>query len=418
MHRTRASFRLAGLRAVAVSCSFGVVGVVAFASASVLEERVAGAAGGDETLAAALKKFDAGRKAFDAGAFEEALLEYQGSYSLSPSPNSRLYMARCYRALGKVASAYTTFRFAAREAQDRLTATGEKRYTATRDTANAEAGEIEAKVPRLTVAVPGDLPQGFAVKRDGTELTSAAWGVGVETDPGSITVEATGPRLVPFRQTVSLAEGQQLRVEVKVVRVPTAKLALRFKTRPAGIAVTLDDAPLDAASTETPREVDVGNHTVVVNAPGYLPLRWQKGLANGDSAVVEVELKADVRAAASRGTPRWVFFTVAGASIAALGVASVIALNANAQQTSEERKDPFSRSTATRESIRSESTTANVLFVGGGVLAVGAAVLAYTTQWKSETTPGPTAESRRWLSVAGISPSIGSGWGVGANGHF
>lgn len=415
MHRTRASLRLAVLRAVAAACCFGLV---AFAGASVLDEHVARAAGGDETLAAALQKFDAGRKAFDAGAFEEALLQFQGSYSLSPSPNSRLFMARCFRALGKVASAYTTFRFAAREAQDRLTATGEKRYTATRDTANAEAGEIETKVPRLTVAVPGDLPPGFVVKRDGAQLTSAAWGVGVETDPGSITIEATGPRLVPFKETVSLAEGQQLRIDVKVVRVPTAKVALRFKTRPAGISVTLDDAPLEAASTEMPREIDVGDHVVVVSAPGYLPLRWQKALGNGDSAIVDVELKPDVRATASRGTPKWAFFSVAGASIAALGVASVVALNANAQQSAEEQKNPFSRSPATRDSIRSESTTANVLFVGGGVLAVGAAVLAYTTQWKSEKAPSASSQVRTWLAVTEVSPSVGSGWGASANGHF
>jgi tetratricopeptide (TPR) repeat protein len=81
----------------------------------------------DQNLTIALKKFDAGRKAFEGGAFEEALIAFQESIALSPSPNSRLYIARCYRALGKVASAYTAFHLAAHEAQDRLTATKEKR---------------------------------------------------------------------------------------------------------------------------------------------------------------------------------------------------------------------------------------------------------------------------------------------------
>ncbi len=75
---------------------------------------VARAASGDADMAAALQKFDAGRRAFDKGSFEEALLAFQASYALTPSPNSRLFIARCYRALGKVASAYTAYRLASR----------------------------------------------------------------------------------------------------------------------------------------------------------------------------------------------------------------------------------------------------------------------------------------------------------------
>ncbi len=387
-----------------------VICCAVLASAGMTETSAHAAGTSDDNLAAALKKFDAGRKAFDAGAFEEALLAFQASYSLSPSPNSRLYIARCFRALGKVASAYTTYRFAAREAQDRLNTTGEKRYAGTRDAANAEAGEIEAKVPRLTIAVPANPPAGFVVKRDGVEVTSAAWGVAVETDPGTIVIEASGPRLVPFKQTLTLAEGQQLRVDVTVVRVPTATIALRFKTRPAGIAVTLDDAPLDVTAMDAPREVDVGDHAVVVSAPGYLPFRWQKALANADAVVVDVELNPDVKALGSRGTPKWVFFAVGGAGVVALAVGSVIALHANSEQSTELAKDPFSRSSATRDSIRSLSTTANVLFVGGGVLAIGAGVLGFTTQWKTEKSPSPSVGVSPWFGPTAI--------GVGANGRF
>lgn len=373
-------------------------------------EAVAHAAGsGDDNLAAALKKFDAGRTAFDGGAFEEALLAFQASYSLSPSPNSRLYIARCYRALGKVASGYTTYRFAAREAQDRLGTTGEKRYAGTRDAANAEAGEIEAKVPRLTIVVPGGLPAGFLVKRDGGELTSAAWGVGVETDPGTVIIEANGPRLVPFKQTVILTEGQQIRVEVKVVRVPTATIGFQFKTRPTGMAITLDDAPLDATGMTAPREVDVGRHAVVVSAPGYVPVHWQKTLANGDAAVVGVELQPDVRASSPKGSAKWIFFTVGAAAVASLAVASVVAIDAKSKESAELAKDPFSRSTSTRDSIRSEATTANVLFVAGGVLGIGAAVLGFTTQWKAEKS-GPSVGLNPWIGPAGM--------GLGARGRF
>src|SRR5262245_12349049 len=85
----------------------------------------------DASDAAALKEFETGRAAFEAGQFESALSAFQSSLQLLPSPNTRLYIARCQRALGKTASAHTNFTRAAREAADRLNATGEKRYQAT-----------------------------------------------------------------------------------------------------------------------------------------------------------------------------------------------------------------------------------------------------------------------------------------------
>jgi tetratricopeptide (TPR) repeat protein len=132
------------------------------------------AAGGDESLAAGLQKFDQGRRAYEAGQFEQALLAFQGSYELFASPNTRYCVGRCYRALGKVASAYTAFKLAAREAQDRLAASGEKRYMATRDAAAHEAADIDAKVPRLTIAVPSGTPAGFVVKLNGREVVRPA----------------------------------------------------------------------------------------------------------------------------------------------------------------------------------------------------------------------------------------------------
>ncbi len=370
------------------------------------------AAGGDADMAAALNKFDAGRKAFDSGAFEEALLAFQASQALSASPNSRLYIGRCYRALGKVASAYTAFRFASREAAARLTATHEKRYGATRDAATKEAADLEPKVPRLTIAVPGGVPEGFAIKENGEDVPKAAWGIAVETDPGDITLEATGPRLVPFKKVIALAEGAQERVDVEVKRMPTAVITLALKTRPSGVEIAIDGAPIDLGDLDKPREVDVGEHAVTVDAPGYVPFHWTQTLADGDKVEVDAALAPDAIALAGKpkGTPKWLFFTVGGAAAATLGVASVIALHANSQQNAELAKDVYSRSSTTRDSIRSEATTANVLFVAGGVVAIGTAVLGFTTQWKSEKPSGPSVGFNPWIAPTGA--------GLGANGHF
>jgi hypothetical protein len=373
------------------------------------------ASGADEAMAAGLQKFDQGRKAFEAGQFEQALIAFQASNELLASPNTRLYMGRCYRALNKVASAYTAFRLAAREAQDRLTSSGEKRYAATRDAAAHEATELESKVPRLTIAVPAGTPDGFSVKRNGAEVPKAAWGVAVETDPGDAVVDASGPRLVTFQKKVTLTEGAQERVDVEAKRLPTAVVVVTLPSRPAGLAASLDGQPVDIGTVEAPREVDVGDHTLVVSAPGYLPFKWSKALADGEHASVEAVLRPDERAMGGHGgTPPWLFFTVAGGALATLGVASGIALHAQGQQNQQLALDPYARDSSVRDSIRSQATIANVVFVGGGVLGAGAVVLAFLTQWKTaestEQAPAPAVAFAPWMGS--------TGGGMAAHGRF
>jgi hypothetical protein len=362
------------------------------------------------TQSASLNKFIEGKSAFEAGQFEEALVAFKASLELQASPNTRLYIARCHRALGQVASAYTQYKLSAREAQDRLTASGEKRYSATRDAAASEAAEIEGKVPRLTVVVPSDPPAGFRVTVSGAELQRAAWGVAVETDPGTLDVVAHGARSKPFHERVTLAEGEQKRVEVRLERLPTARLLLRFGTRPAGLSVTLDGDAVEPGSLDRAREVDVGRHTLVVRAPGYLPFRWSQELSDRQDAAVRIRLRADARATGSSGTPRWIFYGVAGASVVAVGAGTYLAIDAKSKSDDEQAKDPLERDSAVRDDIKSQSTTANILFVAGGMLAVGAGVLAFTTDW------GTSGAEKG--SVA-LTPLVGpSGAGAGAWGRF
>jgi hypothetical protein len=371
------------------------------------------ASASDEAMAAGLKKFDEGRKAFEAGQFEEALNAFRASLELFPSPNTRLYVARCYRAIGKTASAYTAFKLAAHEAQDRQAATGEKRYAATRDTANQEAAALEAKVPRITVAVPSNPPEGFVVKMDGSVLQKAAWGIATEADPGTIVVEATGPRLVPFKKTITLKEGVAERVDIPLTRLPTATVAVKLLTLPAGLYLTLDGQPLDLTGVDAPRDVDVGEHSLVAHAPGYLPFTWHKTLANADAQVIEVSLLPNPDGGhGPGGTPKWLFFTVAAAAVASLGAGAAVAAHAESQQSQQEGLDLFARDPAVQKSIQTQATITDVLFIGGGVLGAGAVALAFTTRWKTHEAPAKAQA----ISVAPWFTATGGG--VGAHGAF
>ena len=381
--------------------------LVALASASVtLPVRPAKAAPASD--AAALKKFEDGRKAFDAGKFEEALLAFKGSLELLASPNTRLYIARCYRALNKPASAYTTYRLASKESQDRLTATGEKRYTATRDAATAEAAELEARVPRLTLALPSDVPEGTEVKLDGEVVPPGGWGVATELDPGMHEVTVSGPRRKSFAQKLELKEGEQKRLDVALEKLATAFVTVKLASRPAGLSVELGGKPLDPGALGGEQAVDAGAFKLVVRAPGHKDFVWKKDLADGERATVEVKLVAQKVSGGTKGTPPWMFYAVAGASVVALGGGTYFAVQAKSLSDDEQAKDPLLRDPAERDRVDSLSGTANLLFIAGGALAVGAGVLAFTTNW------GGSKEK-----AAAVAPWVGVGSaGVAAQGAF
>jgi hypothetical protein len=357
------------------------------------------------TQAVALRKFEDGRIAYEAGRFDEALASFQDSIALLPSPNSRLYIARCHRQMGRVASAWLSFRMSAREANDRLAASGEKRYAATRDAATSEGADIEARVPRVTIAVPAGLPPGFAVTLDGREVPRAAWGAAAEIDPGAHTIAATGPRLSKFEERIELKEADQRRVEVVVTKIPTAVLTIALVARPSGVALALDGAPIDPDKTGAPMELDPGPHMVTATAPGYLPFRWQKTLTDREEIAAKVTLEPipppKPEPAKPRGTPRWLFFATSGAAVASLAVASGFAIAASSARDDELAKDPLVRSPETRDRIASQASAANVLFVGGGVLGVGAAVLFFTTQWKDVRVGASAASGQLGFTVRG-----------------
>jgi len=106
---------------------------------------------------------------------------------------------------------------------------------------------------------------------------------------------------------------------------------------------------------------------------------------------------------------------VGGAAVAALGVASGIAAHAESLQNQQLALDPYARDSGVRDSIRSQATIANVLFVGGGVLGAGSVVLAFLTSWRA-TEPSPEPAP---APAAALSPWIGPmGGGVVAHGSF
>ncbi len=354
------------------------------ASALVLAAPRLASAQAPSDTALAQKRFEDGKAAFGKGDHAKALAEFEASYAAVTSPNTRLFIARCHRELGHVSTAYTEFKLAAGEAQQRIAA-GDKKYVTTRDSAAIEAEELEAKVSRVVVSVPAELPTEFQVMQNGKEVPRAAWGVAVPMDAGKLEFRASGHRVQPFSKTLDLAPGVTERVEIALERVPTARLTVTFATRPTGMSVKLDGGVADADALARGLEVDPGPHAVAVATPGYESWEWKANLSDGQRENLRVELEP-LPPPAPKKLPRWIFFTTAGAAVASLAVGSIVAVHGSARASKEEGKDPLVRSPDTKSSIEGEQTAATILFAAGGVLAAGSVALYFFTDWKSADT--------------------------------
>lgn len=352
---------------------------------------------------AALRQFEDGVKLYEAGQFERALVAFEGSMQLLSSPNTRLYAARCYRALGKTASAYTSYKRAAREAIDRQRATGEKRYAATRDAATAELAEIEPKVPRVTLAVPSNIPADFEVLLDGAALPAGAWGTALEVDPGPHEVVARAARHTGFRQQVTVTEGEQVRVQIELPPIPTAYVTLVFRSRPSGLALTVAGKPLDVpTNSPRPQEVDVGKLVVRADAPGYEPFVWSRSLANGERAQVVIDLHAStLPAGASRGTPPWLLYTGLAATGVGFAAGTYFGLSAQGDSDEQQALDPFLRTKEAQSAIERDALLADIGFVVGAAGAISSAILLFTTDWEKTS-------SRK--SSGAVRPVVGPGF--------
>ena len=347
----------------------------------------------------ALAKFEKGKSAFDKKLYEEALRYFGESNELQASPNTRLYLARCHHALGRIGRAFILYRQAALESKDSMAASGDQRFSGTLATARKEAAAIESRVPHVVLAVPADLPEQFVVKLDGAEIPRSTWGTSIEVDPGPHQLVSVGPRFARIERKIVLREGELQRIELRPQHKPTATLEFRFPLRPDGLAVTLDGKALLPDRIDQAQDVDVGAHEVVAQAPGYLTYRWRGELQDGDRDAVKVSL------AARTGTPLSAFMVSAGATLAALAVGTGLRITAENTQNQELSKPQELREPFIRDSVRTMGTVSTVAFVAGGVFAVPTVILGFTTRWRNTT---EEQKHRPRQSALTLAPWLGS----------
>jgi hypothetical protein len=202
------------------------LGCLAFALAWLAFEPSARA--DDKAELAAESAFAEGTRLMKADRCEEAVVKFRESQKLEPASGTALNIGYCEAKLGRIASAWLAYRQAHRLAQSQ----GKAQHEAL---AREQADKLEPEVPHLVVAFDRAAPAEVSLRLDGAALERDMWSVPIPIDPGEHRVERSGAT-EPWAQTVTLARGQRLTIEVPPLAGAAAPLVPVVSNEPTNPA--------------------------------------------------------------------------------------------------------------------------------------------------------------------------------------
>jgi hypothetical protein len=177
------------------------LGTVTAAHAAGVEPSKATPAQREEAQAHFLK----GRDLYNAKSYDGALTELNASLDVVASPNTRLYVARCLRDMGRTAAAYAEL---GRTVADAKQVAGEdNKYEKTAQAATEERAQLASKLGFVDLRVTHAAPE-TTVKVGTDEARRGPWDEPVVVQPGTVEVVVETPGRAPIRQQVEVAVGQ------------------------------------------------------------------------------------------------------------------------------------------------------------------------------------------------------------------
>lgn len=164
-------------------------------------------------------RFMKGKAKYDTGDYKTALDEFKASLEIVQSPNTRLYVARSYREMGKLVEAYVEFGRTMVEAKEHAAADG--RYAKAADAAQAERNAVAPYLGFVTLTMK-DQPEDAKLTVNGAEITRAGWTEPIPVAPGSgeVRVEAAGRDTVVKPLQISAGQQFALTIEPGAAVVP------------------------------------------------------------------------------------------------------------------------------------------------------------------------------------------------------
>jgi len=169
----------------------------------------------------AVTLFNEGRVLAGQGRYEEACDRFSRSYALEHKVGTLLNLGGCDLQLKKVASAWVAYS----EAEALARSLGD---TTRADLAHEAAAPLEARVPRLVIAIDATDP-GLVVRRNDTKVEPPEYNTAIPVDPGPQTIVVTATGRAPWRTNVRLGEGEK-----QTIRVPQLEPAPAGGETPSG----------------------------------------------------------------------------------------------------------------------------------------------------------------------------------------
>lgn len=153
--------------------------------------------------------FVEGRAALDRGNHPEACAKFESSLALAEKANTLFNVAQCEERAGRLVVALQRWNRGIA-----LIGDDAERAAAPRERAEA----LDKRLPRITIALAGNVPPGTRVRADGVLLESSALAAPLLLDPGEHRLVVHSPGRRDQRVHVQLAEGE--RKEIVVVPGP------------------------------------------------------------------------------------------------------------------------------------------------------------------------------------------------------
>jgi hypothetical protein len=156
-------------------------------------------------------RFARGRELMAKKQFDQALAEFRASHEIVTSPNTRLEIARCLRAMGRTVAAYAELGRAAVEAKELVAQ--DNRYQRAYDSAMAERGEMEPQLGFVSLVIEN--PTGDTkVTVGGEEIRRAAWNEPAPVLAGSTAIVVSTEGHAPVSRRVELKAGQRTSLSI------------------------------------------------------------------------------------------------------------------------------------------------------------------------------------------------------------
>ncbi|MEO8878707.1 MAG: hypothetical protein ABI461_24165, partial [Polyangiaceae bacterium] len=145
---------------------------------------------------------------YAAGNYTEACPKFESSLRRYSGIGTRGKLAECYEKVGKTASAWALW--------SEVASFSHKNNEPEREAYAAEhAKNLEPQLAHLTLKLAAEnTDSGVVIRRNGEVVDAAALGVAIAVDPGKISLEASSPGHVTWKQDIDVAAQGQLAIEI------------------------------------------------------------------------------------------------------------------------------------------------------------------------------------------------------------